>query len=186
MHPDDPTSGAAFTTEGEGAEHAGPRDLELAPQLALKASLRLSNRRQGQKNRPVAEIRPADHLLNPIQENRPRRFKQHLLVIGMEALFFRVIVGTQELRSKGIDNFEERELIEIGVAGANSSDAMFTHKNGGVRVVEQIAGKMRQLQNDLLRNVGVPFCRGQELRGLARRAAPQRNSTPPLRSMAGA
>jgi hypothetical protein len=77
-------------------------------------------------------------------------------------------------------------LIEIGVAGANSPDAVFTHKNGGVRVVEQIAGKMRQLQNDLLRNVGVPFCRGQELRGLARRAAPQRNSTPPLRSMAGA
>jgi len=30
------------------------------------------------------------------------------------------------LRSKGIDDFEERELIEIGVAGANSPDAVFT------------------------------------------------------------
>jgi hypothetical protein len=30
------------------------------------------------------------------------------------------------LRSKGIDHFEERELIEIGVAGANSPDAVFT------------------------------------------------------------
>ena len=49
-------------------------------------------------------------------------------------------------------------MIEIGVAGANSPDAVFTHKNGGVRVVEQIAGKMRQLQNDLLRDVGVPLC----------------------------
>jgi hypothetical protein len=34
------------------------------------------------------------------------------------------------LRPKGIDHFEERELIEIGVAGANSPDAMFAHKNG--------------------------------------------------------
>jgi hypothetical protein len=54
MHPDDPTSGAAFTTEGEGAEHAGACDFELAPQLALKTSLRLSDRGQGQKNRAVA------------------------------------------------------------------------------------------------------------------------------------
>ena len=73
-------------------------------------------------------------------------------------------------------------MIEIGVAGANSPNAVFTHKNGGVRVVEQIAGKMRQLQNDLLRDVGVPFCRDKNC-DPARRAAPQRNSTPPMRSM---
>ena len=59
------------------------------------------------------------------------------------------------LRSKGIDHFEEWELIEIGVAGANSPDAVFAHKNGGVRVVEQIAGEVRQLQNNLLGDVGV-------------------------------
>jgi hypothetical protein len=40
-----------------------------------------------------------------------------------------------------------------------SSRAVFAHKNGGVRVVEQIAGKVRQLQNDLFGDVGVPFCR---------------------------
>ena len=50
-------------------------------------------------------------------------------------------------------------MIEIGVAGANSPDAVFAHKNGGVRVVEQIAGKVRQLQNNLLGDVGVPLCR---------------------------
>jgi hypothetical protein len=61
------------------------------------------------------------------------------------------------LRSKGIDYFEKRELIEIGVPGANWRDAMFAHKNGGVRVVEQIAGEVRQLQNDLFGDVGVPF-----------------------------
>jgi hypothetical protein len=94
----------------------------------------------------------------------------------MEALFFGVIVGTQELRSKGIDYFEERELIEIGVTGANSPDAVFTHKNGGVRVVEQIADKMRQLQNDLLRNVSVPFCRDKNCE--AWRGEQRRNEIP--------
>ena len=63
------------------------------------------------------------------------------------------------LRSKGIDHFEEWELIEIGVAGANSPDAVFAHKNGCVRVVEQIAGKVRQPQNNLFGDVGVPLCR---------------------------
>jgi hypothetical protein len=33
------------------AHHAGPLDFELAPQLALKTSLRLADGRQGQKNR---------------------------------------------------------------------------------------------------------------------------------------
>jgi hypothetical protein len=62
-------------------------------------------------------------------------------------------------RSKGIDHLEKRKLIEICVAGANSSDAVFTHKDSGVRVVEQVTGKMRQLQNNLFGDVGVPFCR---------------------------
>jgi hypothetical protein len=83
------------------------------------------------------------------------------------------------LGAKGIDHFEERELIEIGVAGANSPDAAFTHKNGRVRVVEQIAGEMRQLQNDTPPRRPRAVLSGQELRGLARQAAPQRNSTPP-------
>jgi hypothetical protein len=47
---------------------------------------------------------------------------------------------------KGIDYFEERKLIEIGVADANSPDAVFAQENGGVRVVEQM------LPIDLLTN----------------------------------
>jgi hypothetical protein len=58
----------------QGTQDAGPHDFELAPKFALRTSLRLSNGRQGQKNRPVAEIRPTDHILNPIQEDRARRF----------------------------------------------------------------------------------------------------------------
>src|SRR5262249_39606262 len=68
----------------QGAEHVRPRDFELAPQLALGTPLLLPDWRQGQKNRPVAQIRPANHLLNPVQEDGPRRFKQHLLVVGAE------------------------------------------------------------------------------------------------------
>ena len=50
----------------------------------------------------------------------------------------RRLCGTTEaiLRANGIDYFEERKSIEIGVAGANSPDAVFTHKDGSVRVVE--------------------------------------------------
>src|SRR5262249_55833172 len=61
------------------------------------------------------------------------------------------------LRSKGINYLEKRKLIEIGVAGATSRNTVFAHKDGGVRVVEQIAGKVRQLQNNLFGDGGVPF-----------------------------
>ena len=67
-------------------------------------------------------------------------------------------------------------MIEIGVTGANSPDAVFTHKDGGVRVVKQIAGKMRQLQNDLLRDVGVSFCRDKNCE--AWRGEQRRNEIP--------
>ena len=33
---------------------------------------------------PVPKIRPADHLLDAVQEYRPRRFKQHLLIVDIE------------------------------------------------------------------------------------------------------
>src|SRR5947209_6147379 len=46
--------------------------------------------------------------------------------------------GKRYLRPKGIDHAEKRKLIEIGVAGANSPDAVFAQENGGVRVVEQM------------------------------------------------
>jgi hypothetical protein len=50
------------------------------------------------------------------------------------------------LGPKGIDHFEKPKLIEIGVAGANSPDAVFAQKNGDVRAVEQM------LPIDLLTN----------------------------------
>jgi hypothetical protein len=43
----------------QGTQDARPHDLELAPKFGLGAPLRISNWCQGQKNRPVAQIRPA-------------------------------------------------------------------------------------------------------------------------------
>jgi hypothetical protein len=88
----------------------------------------------------------------------PERWGRPIDLCGnQEFSVFKVTGSGEFLRSKGIDYFEKRELIEIGVAGANSRDTVFAHKNGGVRVVEQIAGKVRQLQNDLFGDGGVPF-----------------------------
>jgi len=78
-----------------------PRNFECAPQLALRTPLPLSNGRQSQKNRPVAQIRPADHLLNPIQEDRARRFKQHLLVVGVELPHGEAAAGRQPAEGVG-------------------------------------------------------------------------------------
>jgi hypothetical protein len=61
---------------------------------------------------------------------------------------------------------------------------VFAHENGGVCVVEQIAGKVRQLQKNLLGDVSVSLRRDKNREARVRRAAPQRSSTPPVRSMA--
>src|SRR5262249_45012754 len=120
----DATQGAQTVYRGveQGAEDVGPRDFELAPQLALRTSLPLANRRQGQKNRPIAEIRPADHLLNPIQEDRARRFKQHLLVVGIELPYREAAAAREPAERVGKPNGQAGEIIEceqVSVIGCN-------------------------------------------------------------------
>ena len=44
-----------------------------------------------------------------------------------------------ELGLKGIDNFQKGKTVEIGISRANLPDAVFTHEDGCMRVVEQIA-----------------------------------------------
>src|SRR5262245_29386911 len=72
---------AMYRCVEQGAEHPGPRNFELPPQLALRTPLRFSNWRQSQKDRPVAQIRPTDHALNAIQEDRARRIAKVPLVL---------------------------------------------------------------------------------------------------------
>src|SRR5439155_19423467 len=90
----------------------GPLDFELAPQLVLRTSLHLADGRQDQKNRPVAEIRPADHLLNPVQEDRARRFKQHLLVVAVELPDREAAAAREPTQRVGEPNRQAGEIIE--------------------------------------------------------------------------
>jgi hypothetical protein len=64
-----------------------------------------------------------------------------------------------QLRSKRIDDFEKWELVEIGIPGADSADSVLAHENGGVRVVHQITGEVRQLRNDFFGDIGVSLRR---------------------------
>jgi hypothetical protein len=68
----------------EDAKDCRPSELEFPPKLGCGTPLLLSNRRQGQKNCAVGQIRPANDILDPIQEGRACRFKQHLFIIGVE------------------------------------------------------------------------------------------------------
>ncbi|MGB6283031.1 MAG: hypothetical protein WBG18_01170, partial [Xanthobacteraceae bacterium] len=54
-----------------------------------------------------------------------------------------VRLGAHELRSKRIYNFQKRQLIEIGISGADSPNTVLAHEYCRVRIVHQVASKMR-------------------------------------------
>ena len=58
--------------------------------------------------------------------------------------------------------------MKIRIAGADSSNAVFARENCRIRVMQQITSEMRQLQNDLSDDVGMPV-RGNQ-NGEARRS----------------
>jgi hypothetical protein len=67
-----------------------------------------------------------------------------------------------------IDDFQKRELIEIRVPGADSPNSVLAHENCGVSVVYQITGDMRQLENHVSGDLGMPVGRdknGEPWRG---------------------
>jgi hypothetical protein len=66
-----------------------------------------------------------DHVRPDLERARQRLPDNRLTVLMGDWLNSRQVLQPT-LRAKGIDHFEERELIEIGVAGANSPDAVFT------------------------------------------------------------
>ena len=68
----------------QGAQDARPRDFELAPQLVLRTPLRSPIGARVRKIARSAKIRPADDILDAVQEDRARGLKQHLLVVGVE------------------------------------------------------------------------------------------------------
>jgi hypothetical protein len=46
--------------------------------------------------------------------------------------------------------------MKIRIAGADSPNAVLAHKNCRMRVMQQITGEMRQLENDISHDVGMP------------------------------
>jgi hypothetical protein len=61
-----------------------------------------------------------------------------------------------KLRSERINDFQKPKLIKIRIAGADPSNAMLTHEDCRMRVMQEITGEMRQFQNDLPGDVGMP------------------------------
>ena len=72
------------------------------------------------------------------------------------------------LKSQRIEDFHKRELIEIGIAGADLPDAVLAHENCRVSIVEQITGEVRQLRNEFAGDVGMTV--GRDENGKARRS----------------
>jgi len=63
------------------------------------------------------------------------------------------MAGQGALQTQRIDNFKKRKPVKVGIARANLPDAVFAHKDGSVRFVGDIAGKMRQFGKDLVSHV---------------------------------
>lgn len=80
------------------------------------------------------------------------------LVVG--ACTFKGLTHAQ-LKLKRIDDFQKRELIEIGVPGTDLPDAMLAHENCGVSIVNQIADDVWQLENDFAGDVGMTMGRDE-------------------------
>ena len=66
-----------------------------------------------------------------------------------------------QLKSKRIDDFQKRELVEISISGTNLPNAVLTHENCGVSIVEQIAGDVWQLENDFAGDIGMTVGRDE-------------------------
>jgi hypothetical protein len=54
------------------------------PKSPLRLPVVVGDRRQGQENCPVAQIWPANYILDAIEKNGARRLKQHLVLIRIE------------------------------------------------------------------------------------------------------
>ena len=63
------------------------------------------------------------------------------------------------MMSEWVDDFEKGESVEVCIPCADLPDAMLTHEDGRVSVVQEIAGQVRKLRNDLPGNLEVTWRR---------------------------
>jgi len=64
----------------------------------------------------------------------------------------------------GINNFKKTKSVKIGIPCADLPDAMLTHENRRVRVMEDVSGEMRVFGNDAISYFGMPFSRHQKIK----------------------
>jgi hypothetical protein len=59
--------------------------------------------------------------------------------------------GSSKLLPKfaGIDDFEKTKTVKVCISSADLSDSVRAHQDGGIGVVEQVAGKVRNFADHL-------------------------------------
>ena len=62
------------------------------------------------------------------------------------------------LSLKGIDHFYKRKAVKVGVTSRDLPDAVLSHEDGCVRVVEQVARKVGNFFQHLLGDYHVSLC----------------------------
>src|SRR4029450_12449876 len=67
------------------------------------------------------------------------------------------------LRLKGIDDFEKPKTVKVSISSADRPDSVLAHEDGCMRVVQQVARKVRNFSENLLRDYRMLLCRYQNV-----------------------
>lgn len=67
------------------------------------------------------------------------------------------------LRLKGLDDFEKRKTVKVSISSADPPDSVLAHEDGCMRVVQQVAGKVRNFSENLLPDYRMLLCRHQNV-----------------------
>jgi hypothetical protein len=110
------------------------------------ASERLFVSAIGAKVRKMArsQIRPADHLLDAVQQDGARRVRQNLLIIGVKLPYREAAAGRQAAEGVGKPIGQAGQVVEcedIAVVGRNHQLALFARERphrGGVGVDQSL------------------------------------------------
>ena len=75
-----------------------------------------------------------------------------------------------------VNHLEKREAVEVGVASANPANAMFTHEDCSMGVMQHVAGQIRKLGKDLCGHLDMPRAGNEHTN--SRRVEQARNEFP--------
>jgi len=68
----------------QGSQDARVSGVEVLPELFFGYALFVGDVFQGQEDRSVGEIRPPDDIFNAVENNRPHRIEQRLVLVGVK------------------------------------------------------------------------------------------------------